>query len=106
MLVKMPRRNADESISVCEPNGHTLLAPSASLAMRAITSVLADIAATEIPVLLLGETGTGKEVVALTIHQLSRRREGPFIKIRCSSVKPGEFAELLPANGDGGGLST
>lgn len=101
MQVKIPARNSDEPIAVCQPNGHSLLAPSVSLAMRAITSVLADIAGTEIPVLLLGETGTGKEVVALTIHQLSRRREGPFIKIRCSSAKPGEFVQLLPPNGDG-----
>ncbi len=37
-------------------------------------------------VLLLGETGTGKEVVANAIHRLSRRRNGPFIKVNCGAI--------------------
>ncbi len=38
------------------------------------------------PVLLLGETGTGKEVIANAIHNLSRRRNRPFIKINCGAI--------------------
>jgi formate hydrogenlyase transcriptional activator len=38
------------------------------------------------PVLLLGETGTGKEIVANTIHSLSLRREGPFIRVNCGAI--------------------
>ncbi len=37
-------------------------------------------------VLLLGETGTGKEVVANAIHRLSSRRSGPFIKVNCGAI--------------------
>lgn len=38
------------------------------------------------PVLLLGETGTGKEVIANAIHYSSPRREGPFIKVNCGAI--------------------
>jgi two-component system response regulator AtoC len=57
-----------------------------SPAMRALERTIADIASTEIPVLLVGESGTGKEVVALEIHRLSRRRSEPFAKCGCSGL--------------------
>lgn len=44
------------------------------------------IAATNLPVLLLGETGTGKTSFAKEIHQRSPRREGPFVKINCAAI--------------------
>jgi hydrogenase-4 transcriptional activator len=40
------------------------------------------------PVLLLGETGTGKEVVARAIHTRSDRRDGPFIRVNCGAIPP------------------
>jgi two-component system response regulator AtoC len=58
----------------------------ASPAMRAIERTIADIASTDIPVLLVGESGTGKEVVALEIHRLSRHRDEPFVKCGCSGL--------------------
>jgi two-component system response regulator AtoC len=54
--------------------------------MRALERTIADIASTEIPVLLVGESGTGKEVAALEIHRLSRRRNEPFVKFGCSGL--------------------
>jgi hypothetical protein len=44
------------------------------------------IAASTSTVLILGETGTGKELVAKTIHSLSPRRRGPFIALNCSAL--------------------
>ena len=38
------------------------------------------------PVLILGETGTGKEVIASAIHNLSNRKNGPFIKVNCGAI--------------------
>ncbi|WP_068137470.1 sigma 54-interacting transcriptional regulator [Roseimaritima ulvae] len=55
----------------------------------AITQVLADIervATTDAPVLLSGETGTGKELLAQTIHELSLRKGRPMIVVNCASL--------------------
>jgi len=54
--------------------------------MREIYSILEKIAPTDATVVVEGETGTGKEVVARTVHDLSRRREGPFIVFDCGAV--------------------
>ncbi len=57
-----------------------------SPAMRSLERTIADIASTDIPVLLVGESGTGKEVAALEIHRLSRRSTEPFVKCGCSGL--------------------
>jgi DNA-binding NtrC family response regulator len=54
--------------------------------MREIYAILEKIAPTDATVVVEGETGTGKEVVARTVHELSRRREGPFIVFDCGAV--------------------
>ena len=71
-------------------NGHPFVA-GVSPAMRALERVIADIAPTDIPVLLLGESGTGKEVVAMQIHRLSQRRSEPFVKMSCVALTPESF---------------
>jgi len=59
---------------------------SVSPAMRALERTIADIAPTDIPVLLVGESGTGKEIVALEIHRLSRRWNEAFVKCGCAGL--------------------
>lgn len=54
--------------------------------MREIYAILEKIAPTDATVVIEGETGTGKEVVARTVHQQSRRRDGPFIVFDCGAV--------------------
>ncbi|MGH9453330.1 MAG: sigma 54-interacting transcriptional regulator, partial [Terriglobia bacterium] len=71
------------------------VAQCVSPSIRAIESVIADIAPTDVPVLLVGETGTGKEVVAMQIHRASNRRHGPFVKVRCSGLSLEEFDHLI-----------
>ncbi len=46
------------------------------------------VARLDVPVLLLGETGTGKEVIARTIHEASSRSRGPFIRVNCGAIAP------------------
>jgi two-component system response regulator AtoC len=59
---------------------------------------LADIAPTDIPVLLQGESGTGKEVLALEIHRRSRRSHQPFIKVNCAALTQATFRERALLN--------
>jgi len=54
--------------------------------MRRAYELLKRAAATEISVLLLGETGAGKEVMAETVHRWSLRSEGPFLKLNCAAL--------------------
>ncbi len=56
--------------------------------MRAMFDQLLKIAPTEATVLLTGETGTGKELLAETLHQASTRAHGPFVVIDCARVTP------------------
>jgi two-component system response regulator AtoC len=83
---------SDARINTGLENGHCLsFARAISPAMQALEQVIVDIAPTDIPVLLVGESGTGKEVVALRIHQLSRRRDEPFVKMGCAAITPEFF---------------
>ena len=54
--------------------------------MRPVLEVLPRIAESESTILLQGETGTGKELVARAIHGLSARRDGPFVAVNCGAL--------------------
>ena len=57
-----------------------------SAPLRHIVSQIELVAPTDASVLILGETGTGKELVAREIHQRSRRRDKPLIRVNCASI--------------------
>jgi len=59
-----------------------------SPAMRDLFRRLAKVAPTELTVLVQGETGTGKELVASAIHQASARKDGPFVVVDCGGIAP------------------
>jgi DNA-binding NtrC family response regulator len=82
--VRTPDPSAD--LDVAEADGPLLLDPK----MRELDALIRSIAAGSISVLLMGETGTGKEVLAERIHTLSRRRDRPFLRLCCAS-----FSEAL-----------
>jgi two-component system, NtrC family, nitrogen regulation response regulator NtrX len=57
-------------------------------AMRRVMAQVDRVAASETRVCILGETGTGKELVARTLHEHSSRASGPFITLNCAAVPP------------------
>jgi len=57
-----------------------------SAPMREIYALVEQVASSSASVLITGESGTGKELIARTIHQLSPRRDKPFIGINCSAI--------------------
>ncbi|MGB5811417.1 MAG: sigma 54-interacting transcriptional regulator [Polyangiales bacterium] len=59
---------------------------SRSAPMRQVTELAKQGAAADIPILIRGETGTGKEVLAQAIHAWSGRGEGPFVKLNCAAI--------------------
>jgi len=63
-----------------------------SVALRQIINQIEAVAPTDATVLILGETGTGKELIALAIHRRSRRRDKPLVRVNCTSI-PKELFE-------------
>ena len=63
-----------------------------SPAMRRLREEIAKVAPTSGRVLVLGESGTGKELVAAELHRLSKRPQGPFVKVNCAAI-PAELIE-------------
>jgi len=63
-----------------------------SEAMRKVLKQVRQVAVTDMAVLILGETGTGKELVARAIHASSARKERPLVKVNCSAL-PAELME-------------
>jgi len=57
-----------------------------SLEVRKICDVIKKVAATGSTVIILGESGTGKELVASALHKMSKRSDGPFVKVNCAAL--------------------
>ena len=66
-----------------------------SRGMREVVSMARRVAPTPWTVLISGETGTGKEVVARLVHLLSRRNQGPFVEVNCATVPENLFESEL-----------
>jgi two-component system, NtrC family, response regulator AtoC len=105
MLLKNVTRSDDLALAVSQEPLQGILGPCNSAAMKSIESVIVDLAGTDIPVMLIGETGTGKEVVGLAIHRLSKGPRGYFTKVRCSSLSLADFNQALAASSDGSASS-
>lgn len=56
--------------------------------LREVMERVGQVAISDVPVLLLGETGSGKEVVARTLHTRSRRSAKPFLRVNCGAIPP------------------
>jgi two-component system NtrC family response regulator len=78
-LVAQAEQESQEMIGVCD-------------AMRQVFHLIRKVATTDVPVLITGDPGTGKELVARAIHERSQRGEGPFVAINCGAI-PRELLE-------------
>ncbi|MFO0678615.1 MAG: sigma 54-interacting transcriptional regulator [Polyangiaceae bacterium] len=76
-----------EQVEVPEVQGFGPLVGSSS-GMRTVFERLRKASPTDLTVLILGETGTGKELVAQAIHQASNRANKPFVVVDCGSIPP------------------
>jgi DNA-binding NtrC family response regulator len=86
----------DEEVVEPEPSAETAFGSivGADTKMRQLFHLLTDVAATNATVLIEGETGTGKELIAEEIHNHSPRKDGPFVVFDCGSV-PRELIESM-----------
>lgn len=60
----------------------------AEAGLREVMEAVEQVAPSDAPVLILGETGTGKEVVARAVHMQSRRAKAPFLRVNCGAIPP------------------
>jgi len=92
-------RGLAEQRAQAEANNQSLLASlgradlaenivGAARGLRAVMHRVSLVARTNVPVLLLGETGAGKEVIARAVHSRSKRGEGPFLRVNCGAIAP------------------
>jgi two-component system NtrC family response regulator len=78
----------EENEALRQSEGQSPLAGiiTASPSMLKVCAMVEKVAGTEVSVLLLGASGTGKEVLARALHTMSPRRKGPFIAINCAAI--------------------
>ena len=93
MLTTTLPNSANESEPLASFNGAQLFVPAVSAAMRQVERTVSHIAATDLPVLISGESGTGKGALALRIHQLSKRTQDAFMRMNCAAFTPKLFQE-------------
>jgi formate hydrogenlyase transcriptional activator len=66
-----------------------------SAELRAVLARAATVAPSGSTVLVLGETGTGKELIARAIHRMSKRKDANFIKVNCAAIPTGLAGERI-----------
>ena len=74
----------DEQLEASESNGEGII--GSSQALRGVLDHVRTVAPTDSTVLIEGETGTGKELIAHAIHMQSHRRSRPFVKLNCAAI--------------------
>jgi two-component system response regulator AtoC len=82
------RAEADTLQSGLETEGHFGLLWGRSAGMRRVYEQILRVSGTAVTVFITGESGSGKEIVARTVHDLSRRRSRPFLAVNCGAISP------------------
>ena len=87
LLANTPLPKLPSDVSILEPGKQSFQGLlSRSPAMQAVFQIIQNAAETEATVLVRGESGSGKELVAKAIHDLSARRNAPFLAINCAAL--------------------
>jgi two-component system response regulator AtoC len=89
-----------QMVGAVPTNGDRSFVFGISPTIVSLMGVIAEIAPTNIPVLLVGESGTGKQMFAQLIHRLSARSEEPFVKVACAATNSVRIAAELGLDGD------
>jgi len=85
LRLEAQREPLDVTLSSAEAFGGFL---GRSTAARRVIALVEQIAGEDVAVLLLGETGTGKDTIAESIHEASPRKKGPFVVVDCGAIAP------------------
>jgi formate hydrogenlyase transcriptional activator len=91
-------RLREENLALREEIDHSLMFEEivgSSEPLRRVISQVSKVAPTDSTVLILGETGTGKELIAAAIHKRSNRSSRPFIRVNCAAIPPSLIASEL-----------
>jgi sigma-54 dependent transcriptional regulator, flagellar regulatory protein len=83
---------AASEMAMADERTHVRLPTGTSTAIREVIALIRQVAEHESTVLILGESGTGKEVAAHAIHDLSPRRQRPFVAVNCGAI-PADLLE-------------
>ena len=96
-LVQTAKRMRDQLVSLSGLD-RVLLGDSPHIAQ--LKSEAIDLAATTAPVLIRGETGTGKELIARALHRLGPRRDSYFVALNCATLDPARAEDQIFGNAD------
>lgn len=106
--ISRPNEVAASGLKGAEPGANTLAGACTAIglvgdspAFRAMLDQLEIFAGADVPLLIAGETGTGKELVARIAHYRSRRADGPFVPINCGALPDHLFENELFGHGRG-----
>lgn len=97
-IKRLKDRLQDENLALREEIDQSLMFEEiigTSPVLRSVISSIVKVAPTDATVLISGETGTGKELIARAIHKRSRRSAGSFVGVNCAAVPPSLIASEL-----------
>jgi len=83
---RLPKSGHERLVPKTRANGSDIDLVGRSGALIEVMKQVGRVAATNLPVLLTGETGTGKEVVAAALHQRGKRAQKPFVSVNCGTI--------------------